>query len=617
MIHLPESGDINELRRVFRLIQEQSNRSTQAVNVPQTVKIQTVPSASSGSATTIMQHNSLSGLQGGQAGQYYHLTQDEYSKLLTTDRVNLSCGIVTAPTFTDHGDGTCTIGSGVYNLYDNALLDGQPTQYTIAGGTFTPTDQATNYIVANYNSGTPTLQITTNVAVIDEQQIVPVFSVYRDGTTLCLIEWDSLGIGLVNKIHQSIVKTQRFRRESGLMLSEIATRIVAISAGVTWVGAVKTSEVAIRSDVDTFKLYYHSAGNWVSTTVTQYNNSQYDDGTNLQTLSGGKYAVNFIYRGLDTTHQEGYIVLGGGNYNLTQAQASQPPNPPPIIAATAVLVGRIIVLQGASTATQIDSAFTTVFTPSPTVVHNDLTGLQGGATGEYYHLSLKDYTTVTTEHGLTKEFTGFSDPDNVVVTYDSAARTVTLTGTVAGYYQGVQVAALTSGWTSPAHPAGVTAPQFLYYNGTSFVWSSTLWTFDMLMIALVIYDSAGNFRCCVREPHGFMDWESHREFHQTIGTYLISGGDISGVTLGSTTAANRRPDISATQIADEDLITTNPALTSKLYTWHYLSGAGTSNWSTGNADIVNLSGANPYYNQLTGGVWQQTLVANNNYPIVS
>jgi len=66
--------------------------------------------------------------------------------------------------------------------------------------------------------------------------------------------------------------------------------------------------------------------------------------------------------------------LGGGNYNLAQAQASTvPANLPTEITSTGFIVGRIIVLQGASTATQIDSAFTTSlnFSPSTTA-----TGLQ-------------------------------------------------------------------------------------------------------------------------------------------------------------------------------------------------------------------------------------------------
>lgn len=219
-------------------------------------------------------------------------------------------------------------------------------------------------------------------------------------------------------------------------------------------------------------------------------------------------------------------------------------------------------------------------------------------------------------HENTKEPTGFKDPELVVVTYDSAARTITLTGTVEAYYRGVQIAALTSGWVSDAIPPGPTQGYFLYYNGSAFVWSTTVWSFDTLHIAYVYYESGGTFRFAIRETHGLMPWQAHRELHETVGTYLRSGGDLSSYVLASTVAANRRPDVASTVIADEDLQSTNPTLTSKSYTHLYLTSTGTSTFSTANAEILPVTGATPYYNQFTGGNWVQTAVPPTQYTIV-
>lgn len=219
-------------------------------------------------------------------------------------------------------------------------------------------------------------------------------------------------------------------------------------------------------------------------------------------------------------------------------------------------------------------------------------------------------------HENTKEPTGFKDPELVVVNYDTATRKITLTGTVEAYYRGVQVAALTSGWVSDAIPPGPVAGYFLYYNGTAFVWSTTVWTFDTLHIAYVYYDPAGTFRFAVRETHGLMPWQAHREMHETVGTYLRSGGDLSSYVLASTTAANRRPDVAVTVIADEDLQTSNPALSSKTYTHLYLTSTGTSTFVTGAAEILPVTGSTPYYNQFTGGNWVQTAVPAAQYTTV-
>jgi len=210
----------------------------------------------------------------------------------------------------------------------------------------------------------------------------------------------------------------------------------------------------------------------------------------------------------------------------------------------------------------------------------------------------------------TKDPTGFTEPENVIVTYDPTARTVTLTGTVEAYYQGQLVTALVSGWVSSAHAAG-SDEYFLYYNGTSFVWTTTPWDFDDLQIAVAYRN---NIDFCLRECHGMsMDWATHEELHRNIGTYTVSGGDFSNYTLSSTTAADRRPDISALIIQDEDLPTTNAALTTNLYAQMYLTLTGTTNANIDSSDIIPLSGDQPYYNEWNGSAWVQTLFPNNNY----
>jgi hypothetical protein len=294
---------------------------------------------------------------------------------------NSSAGVTVEPTLTDNGNGTITFGNFKANLYSTSDFSGDLVEYDINGGTFTLNDSvanpsAVNYFVADYNNGIPILKLITDVNLITESSIIPVYTVFRTGNTIHPIDWDSIGRGMVNKIHQRLVKTQRFQRETGVILSETATRIINISNGAIWYGANRITIDSAISNVDTCFLYYRSSGVWTRQLITQYNNTQYDNGTNLVTLTANRYAVNWVWRGVENAKHI-YIVLGGGDYTLAQAQASTVPPVPPIISGHCFLVGRIIVQKSASTAIQIDNTRDVTFSTRAVVEHNDLTGRDG------------------------------------------------------------------------------------------------------------------------------------------------------------------------------------------------------------------------------------------------
>jgi hypothetical protein len=242
---------------------------------------------------------------------------------------------------------------------------------------------------------------------------------------------------------------------------------------------------------------------------------------------------------------------------------------------------------------------------------------QLAADSEVLHLSTTEIITgaktfnidpLTPANTYTKEPTGFVEPENVVVNYDSTARTITLSGTVTAYWRGSLISALVDGWVSDPHDdtAGV---WFLSYDGSSFSWANTVWTFDKVQIAFVYYSASHKFG--IAETHGLMQWQGHKELHENIGTYKSSGGTITGITLSNTTPANRRPIISQTVIGDEDLDTTNALHNSALYTKFFLSSTGTANFTVETAEIIPLLVNNPYYNQFQTPNWIQTLFPSN------
>lgn len=275
-----------------------------------------------------------------------------------------SCGVVNTnpPTLTNNGNGTVNVSACTVNLRDNGNHTGYISEYEVSAITnLEIVDANINYICADYNSGTPIYTLLTAAALstINESDIIPIFTLYRYGTNVNFINWDALGSGLTNKLHARVVKTTRFGKESGIELSEKNTRELLVSSGVVWHGAVRVELDAVDSLTDPLIHWHKVASVWTSQVVTQYNNSQYCDGTDLQTLLPNKYTVNWVYR----TEQDAKIiafVLGGSYDKLSDAQAATLPEVPPQMYNIGFRIGRILVKTGEDTAI-IQSDFDKVY----------------------------------------------------------------------------------------------------------------------------------------------------------------------------------------------------------------------------------------------------------------
>jgi hypothetical protein len=166
-----------------------------------------------------------------------------------------------------------------------------------------------------------------------------------------------------------------------------------------------------------------------------------------------------------------------------------------------------------------------------------------------------------------KEPTGFESPESIEVSYDATDRTITLTqaGGVDYWYRGARYT-LESPWTSDPHDDSDGRHFLQFANpgvGGAAYWTTTVWDFaDVGPIAEVIRNAAlGTFG--LREVHGLMPWQTHRELHEAVGTYRRSGGALTADTFQIQPAApadaDNTPGVDALAMADEDLPTTNPA----------------------------------------------------------
>lgn len=298
-------------------------------------------------------------------------------------------------------------------LYSTATFSGNFKKFVIPAATgLALTDNTSNYLIVNYNSGSPVFQITTDVTAINGSNIAGAALLYRAGTEVHFqpVDW---GLAPASRTNRRLIQTKRFERASGLALGETTGNVITVSGGVIWYGVAEYAKPSVTSASSNAEQWVHVAGVWTKTLVSTYNNTQYDNGTDVVTVGGGKAVVNWVYRYLDgDSLPKLAYVLGQDEYSIAQAQASTMPTPPPILSQMAVLVGRIIVVKSAATATQIDSAFTIAFAGSSVTDHNDLANLQGGAADEYFHLTSAEYTgtgTGTVVKALAPTITGLKE----------------------------------------------------------------------------------------------------------------------------------------------------------------------------------------------------------------
>ena len=313
-----------------------------------------------------------------------------------------SAGKISGGKITDNGDGTISVsaGAGFIKATDSDTAELKSFEWS-TDDSVALTDNSTNYIYIEYNAGTPQVTASTSLPT-DHNTNVLLGLVYRDGTDLHIV---TAGQVISNYKEKTLFKdleiNGKFQRVKGIKISETGTRNFTITSGIVYAGLTKVNVPAFDSSgSDVFTYYYRDGGTgWIKETgKTQIDNKYYDDGTGtLAELSdplGWRhyYGVHWVYQDIDG---HVFVVYGQGNYSLTEAQNAQPPSTlPDIISSIGGLVGKIIIEKNASSFESIESAFDTPFVPSAVIEHNELAGIQGGSTDEYYHLTETEHAKV-------------------------------------------------------------------------------------------------------------------------------------------------------------------------------------------------------------------------------
>ncbi|MHA1880402.1 MAG: hypothetical protein ACTSYG_08395, partial [Candidatus Heimdallarchaeota archaeon] len=333
----------------------------------------------------------------------WQLGSPTYSSLQDWMNVSQSAGKLTGGDITDNGDGTVSVaaGTGFIKTTDSDVGETKFFDWS-ADSSVSLTDNSPNYIYVEYNAGSPQIVASTSIPS-DKNTNVMLGIVFRDGNDLHITTAGQVVTNYAKKtLWKDIEVNGKIQRVSGMQLSETGTRNIAITSGSYYAGLTKVNFSAFDSSgTDKFTYYYRdSSGGWTKVTdQTQIDKLHYDDGSGtlveLSDQQGWRkyYGVHWVY----TTVDGDVIVLyGQGDYLLTDAQNAQPPTSvPDLITSVGGLIGKIIIEKNADTFESVESAFDICFVPYAISSHNELSGLQGGTTDEYYHLTNTQHTDLT------------------------------------------------------------------------------------------------------------------------------------------------------------------------------------------------------------------------------
>jgi len=311
-------------------------------------------------------------------GSLATISNPTYHSIQDMQNLFHSAGYTSGAVITISGN-LITVGSGTgfIRSINSALSTLSFFDWTTSG--FLIPTGSTKYIGIEYNGGSPILNIrdTNDFNNNDEFSLVTVICESDDNIE---ISEHRQAVGdhagrMIQRMHDTM-HIERASHLGGIIIDETGTRNILVSAGKLWMGLSDFDINAIDTSVsDTFDRYYSDGGSgWEKeASQTQWNNTQYDDGTGvLATLTANKYSCQYFYV---ETDGELISLYGQNQYNtLTTALEETAPDPVPDRASEhAILIGRIVFKKNDSVAQRIQSTFLDEFGFSGASQLNDLT----------------------------------------------------------------------------------------------------------------------------------------------------------------------------------------------------------------------------------------------------
>ncbi len=242
-------------------------------------------------------------------------------------------------------------------MYSQSSYGGYFGEYAIAEAEFT-LSSGVNYIGATITAlGVPQYQLYSSFSSFDFSQTFPVCTVLNFGGVISVYPFDFKSTGLPESMAKIGASDERFRIASAFTLAGVDAVAKNVQLGAITVRSGLASTLCAAVDTalvnnDMYLAYKDNSSVWQEVAVTGYDNLQYQSGSGLANLSAGEFVANNIFRVVDAGNEILFNVLSGKFSTLQEAlNSGELTDLPEYITATAVLVGRIIVEQGSTTAT--------------------------------------------------------------------------------------------------------------------------------------------------------------------------------------------------------------------------------------------------------------------------
>lgn len=303
------------------------------------------------------------------------LTGATFTTMKDFMKISLSAGKFDGGgTLTDNGDGTVSIAELSGSIRSTASSLGEIFSFTLpVESSFGISENELNYIYVDYNGGTPIYASTTDRTIINGWNEIAVGIAYNDTSIIHLLTGGVQIEDIGKRTHQRAEEKWGFDRTSGMIVSELGTRGLAMTAGVYYRGNTRFEATASTSI--TFSTWYND-GAWVETMgQTTVSNTQYNDyGTGLDNIGVSKYGVHYVYRHFDGDY---HLVYGtGGAYSLAEAEdLGLPDELPDLISSFSLLVAKIIVRRNDTNFTEIQNPWDKTFVGGAASDYNDLANL--------------------------------------------------------------------------------------------------------------------------------------------------------------------------------------------------------------------------------------------------
>jgi len=514
---------------------------------------------------------------------------------------------------TELGDGTIDITGGSAVLRSTNTPHGELNGYALdAVDDMTFTDEKTNYILADYNAGSPQLISTDDLAVVfgDRTKAI-VYAVNRLGNDLNVIDFRSSNVDFIRKNNIKTAQVYGTEHASGAMISDEGSLEFSVTEGLFYLlNSSATTPALDTSGAGVFEyVYRNGSGGWTRVAAqSAIDNLYWDDGTGtLNTLGNNKYGAHFVYAVLNNpSHYK--VVYGTEQYDsLAEAQAAGTPSilPSDLDAlSTAEFIGKIVVEKGVTAFQDIQSPYVHALQSATATTHNALAGIQGGAVNDYYHMTAERLSTMFL-NGYDRYNTD-TMPD---VTFTSGTRTIDVAvkgGQSSFGFWANNTKYLKTTTQSVVLPA-VTGAYYTYFDSSGVLQyvlssSATQDLFTKYAITSLTYwnNSDSSYLHNPDEMHGIDArgiW--HMEHHMTEGATLHNGAEIEGLVSGEIDYTQSTASLGF----DEDILHALAANSTGHVMLYRFGTDGAWRQTAADLEVGHIEGGDTYYswNEKVGG----------------